>query len=153
MAQLYFGEENKVRGGMKKMAVIIRWRKQHLASEVPEIIKPASPWSCKTAEVAQPQFKLTSKQETPWNYWTLYSLGGERSQRGKEKDGCDHPLTEAISYRHITWLLVGDFLRLKSGDDKKWCQSSPASQSLGLAALMFCSHRLEIVISYMKIPN
>ena len=28
--------------------------------------------------------------------------GGERSQRGKEKDGCDHPLTEAISYRHIT---------------------------------------------------
>ena len=53
--------------------------------------------------------------------------GGERSQRGKEKDGCDHPLTEAISYRHITWLLVGDFLRLKSGDDKKWCQSSPAS--------------------------
>ena len=28
LALIYFGEENEVRGGKKKMAVIIRWRKQ-----------------------------------------------------------------------------------------------------------------------------
>ena len=50
----------------------------------------------------------------------------KKDSRGrlKEKDGCDHPLTEAISYRHITWLLVGDFLRLKWRDDKKWRRQS-----------------------------
>ncbi len=55
-----------------------------------------------------------------------FICGSPKKDRGrlKEKDGCDHPLTEAISYRHITWLLVGDFLRLKWRDDKKWRRQS-----------------------------
>ena len=86
--------------------------------------------ACMMTNMPESRIKQTTKQFWIWLQKMIGPIifwGGERSQRGKEKDGCDHPLTEAISYRHITWLLVGDFLRLKSGDDKKWCQSSPAS--------------------------
>ena len=33
---------------------------------------------------------------------------GRQGREKAEKDCCDHVLTEAISYLHITWLLVGD---------------------------------------------